>query len=342
MKYTVKELAEIVKGQVIGNGDVSIEDTRSLPQANKTSITFAVGEYMQVLKDAKAGAVIVEEIVDDAPMPLILVENAKMAFATILGLYHPTPHIPVGIHETAVIGENVTIGKNVTIRPYCVICDNAVIGDDVVLHPYVYVGHNVKIGEGSVIYMHSVIHENCTLGKRVVLRSGAIIGGEGFGFATENGKHTHIPQVGNVILEDDVEIGSCSCVDNATMGSTMVRRGTKVDNLVHLAHNVEIGEDCFIVAQVGIAGSTKCGNHCIFAGQVGCAGHLTIGDNVTFAARTGIMGHVPSNGQYAGFPMKPHREWLKQEAYLAKVPDMVKAVKALQKEIKELKEWKEK
>lgn len=175
------------------------------------------------------------------------------------------------------------------------------------------------------------------MGKRVVLRAKAVIGGEGFGFATENGIHTHIPQVGNVILEDDVEIGSCTTIDNATMGSTLVRRGTKIDNLVHLGHNVEIGEDCFLIAQVGIAGSTKCGNHVIFAGQTGCTGHITIGDNVQFAGKTGITGNVPSNSVMAGYPMRPHKEWLKLAAYENRLPEMVKTVKQLQKEIDALK-----
>ncbi len=145
------------------------------------------------------------------------------------------------------------------------------------------------------------------------------------------------PQVGNVILEDDVEIGSCTTIDNATMGSTLVRRGTKIDNLVHLGHNVEIGEDCFLIAQVGIAGSTKCGNHVIFAGQTGCTGHITIGDNVQFAGKTGITGNVPSNSIMAGYPMRPHKEWLKLAAYENRLPDMVKTVKQLQKEIDALK-----
>lgn len=181
--------------------------------------------------------------------------------------FHPPVTWEAGIHETAIIGKNVSLGENVAIGPYVVINDNAVIGDNVIIRPYVYIGHNVRIGEGSDIYAGAVVHENCVLGKRVVLRAKAVVGGEGFGFATEAGKHIHIPQVGNVVLEDDVEVGSCSCIDNATMGSTLVRRGTKIDNLVHLGHNVEIGEDCFIIAQVGIAGSTKTGNHCILQGK---------------------------------------------------------------------------
>lgn len=338
MTYTVEELANSVQGKVIGDGTVEIAETRSLDQAAAQAISFAVGEYCEFVGQSKAGAVIVEAPLADVSIPQIVVPNAKVAFAQILQKFHPPVVFPTGIHETAIIGNNVTFGKNVTVGPYCVIYDNAVIGDNVVLHSYVYIGHNAKIGEDTVIYSGAIVHENCILGKRVVLRAKAVIGGEGFGFATENGVHTHIPQVGNVILEDDVEIGSCSCVDNATMGSTLVRRGTKIDNLVHLGHNVEIGEDCFLIAQVGIAGSTKCGNHVIFAGQTGCTGHITIGDNVTFAGKTGIIGNVPSNGTYAGFPQRPHKEWLKLSAYENRLPEMAKTIKQLEKELAALKE----
>lgn len=340
MKFTVNELAKKVNGTVIGDGSIVIEETRSLEQGVPTSIVFAINEYTEYLHLSKAGAVIVEKAVDNAPMPQIIVENAKVAFAQVLEMYHPPVIIPEGIHETAIIGENVKIGKHVKVGPYCIINDNVVIDDNVTLYPYVYVGHNTKLGEGTTIYAGAVIHENCILGKRVVLRAKAVIGGEGFGFATDNGVHNHIPQVGNVILEDDVEVGSCSCIDNATMGSTLVRRGTKIDNLVHLGHNVEIGEDCFIIAQVGIAGSTKCGNHVTFAGQTGCTGHITIGDNVTFAGKTGIVGNVPSDGVYAGYPMRPHKEWLKISAYEARLPEMAKTIKRLEKEIAELKSQK--
>lgn len=337
MKHTVKALADMVQGRLVGNGDVVIEETRSLDQAAPSAITFAVGEYVEFVAQSRAGAVIVEEEIPNLSLPQIVVANAKVAFAQVLELFHPPVVIERKIHETAIIGKNVTLGNNVAIGAYSIINDNAVIGDNVTIRPYVYVGHNTRIGDDSDIYTGVVIHENCVLGKRVVLRAKAVIGGEGFGFATENGVHTHIPQVGNVVLEDDVEVGSCSCIDNATMGSTLVRKGTKIDNLVHLGHNVEIGENCFIIAQVGIAGSTKAGNNCIFAGQTGCTGHITIGDNCTFAGKTGIVGNVPSGSTMAGYPMRPHRDWLKISAYEHKLPDMAKTVKVLQKEVEALK-----
>lgn len=342
MKFSVEELAKRIDGTVHGDGTVEIEETRSLEQSDTHAISFAIGEYCEYVAQSKAGAIIVEAPIEGVTIPQIVVENAKSAFANVLELFHPPVVFESGIHPTAIVGNNVTFGKNVTVGPYCVIYDNAIIGDDVTLHAYVYIGHNVRIGEGSTIYAGTIVHENSILGKRVVLRAKAVIGGEGFGFATENGKHTHIPQVGNVVLEDDVEVGSCSTIDNATMGSTLVRRGTKIDNLVHLGHNVEIGEDCFLIAQVGIAGSTKCGNHVIFAGQTGCTGHITIGDNVTFAGKTGITGNVPSNGTYAGYPMRPHKDWLKISAYETKLPQMAKTIKALEKEIAQLKELLEK
>ncbi len=340
MEYTVNELARRVNGKVVGDGSVIIEETRGLDQAGAKSISFAVGEHCEYIPQAKAGAVIVEEAVDNVSIPQIVVENAKVAFSQILEIYHPPVVWPVGIHPTAIIGENVTFGENVSVGPYCVIYDNAVIGNNVVLQPYVYVGHNARIGDESVLYSGAAVHENCVIGKRVILRAKAVIGGEGFGFATNNGVHTHIPQVGNVVIEDDVEVGSCACIDNATMGSTLVRRGTKIDNLVHLGHNVEIGEDCFVIAQVGIAGSTKCGNHVIFAGQSGVAGHITITDNVVFAGKTGVVGNVTKPGMYAGYPMRPHKDWLKISAYENRLPEMAKTIKALEKEIAKLKEGK--
>ena len=220
--------------------------------------------------------------------------------------------------------------------PYAVIGKNVEIGKGSTIYPYVFLGDNVKIGEGSVLYPGAVIHENCVLGKNAVIRAHAVIGGEGFGFATEKGKHTRIPQIGNVTLGDDVEIGACTCLDNATLGSTKVGRGTKIDNLVHLGHNVEIGDDCFLIAQTGIAGSTKAGNHVIFAGQTGCTGHITIGDNAVFAGKSGITGNVKGNQVYAGFPIRPHMEWSRTQVYLKHLPEMAKTVKALQKKIAEL------
>lgn len=336
MKKTVQELAAFLGGMVIGNGDAVIEDVKGLAEAGRQDITFAVDPYTEYLLQVHAGAVIVEKEVPAGDNTLVVVENPRLAFSQLLVLFHPRQSVASGIHPTAIIDDSAVIGKDTAVMAYAVIGKNVKIGDHCTIYPSVFIGDNVTIGSGTTIYPGAVIHENCVLGQRDVIRAHAVIGGEGFGFATENGKHTRIPQIGNVEIGDDVEIGACTCIDNATLGSTKVARGTKVDNLVHLGHNVEIGEDCFIIAQTGIAGSTKAGNHVIFAGQTGCTGHITIGDNAVFAGKTGITGNIKGGQVYAGFPARPHMEWSRTQVYLKHLPEMAKTIKALEKKIAEL------
>lgn len=336
MKKTVQELAAFLGGMVIGNGDAVIEDVKGLAEAGRQDITFAVDPYTEYLPQVHAGAVIVEKEVPAGDNTLVVVENPRLAFSQLLVLFHPRQSVASGIHPTAIIDDSAVIGKDTAVMAYAVIGKNVKIGDHCTIFTSVFIGDNVTIGSGTTIYPGAVIHENCVLGQRDVIRAHAVIGGEGFGFATENGKHTRIPQIGNVEIGDDVEIGACTCIDNATLGSTKVARGTKVDNLVHLGHNVEIGEDCFIIAQTGIAGSTKAGNHVIFAGQTGCTGHITIGDNAVFAGKTGITGNIKGGQVYAGFPARPHMEWSRTQVYLKHLPEMAKTIKALEKKIAEL------
>lgn len=336
MKKTVQELAEFLGGTVIGNGDAVIEDVKGLAEAGRQDITFAVDPYTEYLPQVHAGAVIVEKEVPAGDNTLVVVENPRLAFSQLLVLFHPRQSVASGIHPTAIIDDSAVIGENTAVMAYAVIGKHVKIGDNCTIYPSVFIGDNVTIGNDTTIYPGAVIHENCVLGQRDVIRAHAVIGGEGFGFATENGKHTRIPQIGNVEIGDDVEIGACTCIDNATLGSTKVARGTKVDNLVHLGHNVEIGEDCFIIAQTGIAGSTKAGNHVIFAGQTGCTGHITIGDNAVFAGKTGITGNIKGGQIYAGFPARPHMEWSRTQVYLKRLPEMAKTIKNLEKKIAQL------
>lgn len=336
MKKTVQELAEFLGGTVIGNGDAVIEDVKGLAEAGRQDITFAVDPYTEYLPQVHAGAVIVEKEVPAGDNTLVVVENPRLAFSQLLVLFHPRQSVASGIHQTAIIDDSAVIGENTAVMAYAVIGKHVKIGDNCTIYPSVFIGDNVTIGNDTTIYPGAVIHENCVLGQRDVIRAHAVIGGEGFGFATENGKHTRIPQIGNVEIGDDVEIGACTCIDNATLGSTKVARGTKVDNLVHLGHNVEIGEDCFIIAQTGIAGSTKAGNHVIFAGQTGCTGHITIGDNAVFAGKTGITGNIKGGQIYAGFPARPHMEWSRTQVYLKRLPEMAKTIKTLEKKIAQL------
>ena len=340
MKKTVKELAQFLGGTVIGDENREISDVKGLAEAGSDDISFAVEPYTEYLPQVHAGAVITEKEYPAGNNTLVLVENPRLAFSKLLELFHPRQSVEQGIHSTAVVDESAKIGENTAVMAYAVIGKNVNIGAGSVIYPYVFIGDNVTIGANAAIYPGAVIMENTVMGDNAVIRAHAVIGGEGFGFATKDGKHTRIPQIGNVTIGDDVEIGACTTIDNGTLGSTKVGRGTKIDNLVHLGHNVEIGEDCFVIAQTGIAGSTKVGNHVTFAGQTGCTGHITIGDNVTFAGKSGIVGNVASNTINAGFPARPHIEWSRTQVYIKKLPDLAKTVKALEKRIAELEEKK--
>ena len=340
MKKTVKELAQFLGGTVIGDENREISDVKGLAEAGSDDISFAVEPYTEYLPQVHAGAVITEKEYPAGNNTLVLVENPRLAFSKLLELFHPRQSVEQGIHSTAVVDESAKIGENTAVMAYSVIGKNVRIGAGSVVYPYVFIGDNVTIGANAAIYPGAVIMENTVMGDNAVIRAHAVIGGEGFGFATKDGKHTRIPQIGNVTIGDDVEIGACTTIDNGTLGSTKVGRGTKIDNLVHLGHNVEIGEDCFVIAQTGIAGSTKVGNHVTFAGQTGCTGHITIGDNVTFAGKSGIVGNVASNTINAGFPARPHIEWSRTQVYIKKLPDLAKTVKALEKRIAELEEKK--
>lgn len=334
MKKTVRELADLVGGKIIGSPDTVIVDVKSAEKASSEDITFATGIYAEHLDQIQAGAVLVEEDLSCGQGTLIVVPDARRAFGQIVSLFHPPVKISAGVHATAVIGKNVKMGQDVSVMAYAVVEDDAVIGDRTVIYPHTYIGRGVRIGEDSEIYPGAVIHDHCILGSRVVLRSHAVIGGQGFGFSTdEKGHHTHIEQIGNVVLEDDVEIGAGSAVDNGTMDSTLVRRGTKIDNLVHLGHNVEVGEDCFLIAQTGVAGSTKIGNQCILAGQTGVTGHISIADHVVLGGKSGVVGNIKEPGVYVGYPARPRGEWGRMEVLMGRLPELLKKIRKLEKQI---------
>lgn len=336
MKKTLLEIAQLIDGNILGEAELTITGVTSIEQAGQSDLTFAVEPYLGTGEHCAAAAVIVPDTVTEYAKPAIRVPNPRAAFTKLLALFTPPLLIKYEIHPTAVIGEHVRIGEHVAIMPYVVIADNAVIEDNVLLYPHTYIGQNAKVAEGSIIYPNVTIREFCKIGKRVIIHSGAVIGSDGFGFVTAEGKHTKVPQVGNVVLQDDVEIGANVGIDRATTGSTVIKQGTKIDNLVHLAHNVVIGEHGLIVAQTGIAGSTIVGDGVTFAGQCGCVGHIEIGDHCVFAARSAPIGNVAANSFYAGFPARPHQEWLRGEAANRKLPDMAKRIRELEKRLAKL------
>lgn len=336
MKKTLAEIAALVNGMVVGAADKEITGITNIDDAGSGDITFAVHPHLEKAAKCAAAAVIIPDSIDEFPKPAIRVTNPRMAFTTLLALFTPKPVIELGVHPTAIIGKNVKLGTAVAIMAHTVIEDNALIGNNTVIYPHTYIGREVTIGDDTLIHPNVTIRENCQLGNRVIVQSGAVIGSDGFGFVTVGGRHQKVPQVGNVIIEDDVEIGANTCLDRATTGSTVVGQGTKIDNLVHLAHNVVVGQNCFFVAQTGIAGSTKIGNNVTFAGQAGSAGHITIGDNCVFAARTAPINDIPDNSFCAGFPARPHREWLRSEAAVSRLPDLVKKIRELEKRLAQL------
>lgn len=336
MKKTAGELAKLVGGTLYGDSSVVIDDVCSAESAGPSHITFARGVYAEHIEEMKAGVILVDELPKTFTKNLIVVPDARRSFGELIELYRPENKFEPGIHETAVISPNATIGKDVCIMAYAVIEDGAEIGDGTVIYPYCYVGKQARIGKDCELNPGAVVHENSILGDRVVLRAHAVVGGQGFGFSTdENGHHHHIRQLGRAVIGDDAEIGACSTVDNGALNNTVVGQGTKIDNLCHLGHNVEVGTDCFLCAQVGVAGSTKVGNHVIMAGQTGVNGHITIVDNAVFGGKTGIIGTIKEPGTYLGYPARTHAQWGRVEAALSHLPELMKKVRRLEKQLAE-------
>ena len=336
MQKTLAEIAQIVEGEITGQETAVISGVKNIALAGPEDITFAVEPHIGEAAACAAGAVIIPDDVKDFPKTAVRVKDPRLAFAKLLEVFTPPVHLQRGISERAYIGENVKIGKNVTVMPFAMVDDNAVVGDNVVLYPHTYVGQYASIGKDTLLYPNVTVREFCKIGERVIIQSSSVIGGDGFGFVTKNGKHTKVPQIGNVIIEDDVEIGALVGIDRATMGSTIVAQGTKIDNLVHVGHNCEIGANNLIVAQTGIAGSTTSGSNVTFGGQTGVVGHIHIGRNTVLAARSGPIADIPEGVFYAGFPARPHQEWLRMEAAAKRLPEMRKQIKALEKRLQQL------
>ena len=340
IEKSVKELAEFLHGTVENdNPQLIITGVNGLVEATAQDISFAEPPHVEHCHLSKAGVMVLSPA--DPPLdgrPVIRVASPRAAFAALLELFRAPEEVERVISPMAYIAPTAKIGKDVAIQPFAVVEADAEIGDGTIIYPHVYVGKRVKVGKDCTLRSSATVREDCILGDRVILQSGAVIGGDGFGYITQNGRHSRVLQTGNVILEDDVEIGNNTCIDRATVDSTIVGKGTKIDNLVHLGHNDILGENCLVVAQVGISGSVTAGHNVTFAGQTGTVGHITIGDNCVFGARSGITNNVPSGSFMAGFPARPHKEWLRQEASLRKVGDLLKRVKDLEKELQKLQE----
>lgn len=335
---TLEELAVLLDGELLGPAQMVIKGVNSLEEAQSEEISFLDNEKMLAkMQASKAGAFLVSSKMEDFHRPVIRVANPRLAFAKVLAVFDPRKKEPTGVHPTAVLGENVSLGAEVSIGAGVVIGDGVIIGQGTVVYPQTYIGHNSIIGEGCIIHPRVVIEDRVELGKGVIVQAGAVIGSDGFGFVTiGKGQHYKIPHVGKVIIEDQVEIGANVTIDRGTVGNTVVGKGTKIDNLVHLAHNVIVGEGCFLVAQVGISGSTKIGHRVTLAGQVGTVGHITIGDDSIIAARGGVTSNIPPQSFYSGFPARDHKEQLKKDAALQRLPETLKVIKGIKKRLETL------
>lgn len=332
MKKTLAELADYLDGRLIGNENDSVTGVAGIETAGPEEAAFLLDEYASFLAKVQAGLILMENEPENTyGKNILVVENPKLAFAKLIHVFSPPPVYQEGIHQTAIVDPTAHVDDSASIGAYAIIGPRAEIGAKTVIHPHVVVESDCQVGMSCEIHAGVILHAKTQLGDRVIVRGNAVIGGEGFGFATEDGKHTRLPQIGRVVIGDDVEIGACCTIDNATFGETSIGRGTKLDNLVHLGHNVQIGEDCFIISQVGIAGSTKIGNHCVLAGQTGVTGHVTIADHVTCGGKTGVIGNITEPGTYVGYPARPHRQWGRIEGALTHLPELMKRVKRIEK-----------
>lgn len=336
MEFKVAQIAEMLSATVEGNPDVIINSVCKIEEEKPGGLTFLANpKYTHYIYETEASAVLVNnDFVAEKPVKatLIRTENAYLAVAKLMEVYQQMRKKKVGISERAYVSSSAKIGKNVYIAEFVSVGDNAVIGDNVQLYPQVCIGDNVRVGDGTTLHSGVKVYIDCVIGKECVIHAGSVIGADGFGFAKDNnGEFIKVPQIGNVVIEDNVEIGANTCIDRATMGSTFIRKNVKLDNLIQVAHNVEIGEGSAFASQVGISGSTKVGKHCILAGQVGVAGHITIGDGVIVGAQSGVTNSIEEKKVVLGSPAIPVMEEKKLIIYRKKLPQLFKQVNDLEK-----------
>lgn len=344
MEFTANQIAQFINGKVEGDENARVSTFAKIEDSVPGAISFLANpKYTHYIYETKSTVVLVDDSIElERPVTptLIWVQNARDCVAKLLQLYESTKPKKTGVDSLAFISPKAKIGENAYIGAFAYIGEGVEIGDDCQVYPHATIMENVKLGNGCIVYPHASIYHDCELGNRVTVHSGAVIGADGFGFAPNGEQYDKIPQTGNVVIEDDVEIGANTCVDRSTMGSTYIRRGVKLDNLVQVAHNTDIGENTVMSAQVGIAGSTKVGQWCMFGGQVGIAGHINIGNRVMLGAQSGVPGSLKDNQTLIGTPPMPQTPFFKSQAIFRKLPDIYKQITALQKEVDELKQKK--
>ena len=333
-KISLEELAKHIGGELVGDGNLTVGNICDVEEAQKGDLVFIFRKKSQgLLEKTKGSASVVPEGTGPSPIPVIKCKNPNLAFKKAAELIlQKFPH-PKGIHKTASIGKGVKLGKDVHLGAYACLEDGAEIGDETTIYAHCYIGCSAKIGNNCIVYPNVTIRENVKIGDRVIIHPGCVIGTDGFGYAQTKEGHEKIPQIGDVIIEDDVELGACVTVDRAKIAHTKIGKGTKIDNLVQIAHNVRIGKNCIIIAQTGISGSVKIGNNVIIGGQVGIVDHAEIGDNVIIAAQSGISKSVPPNRIVLGTPARPIRKARKIWVLWDKLPEIYERLKAVEKKL---------
>jgi UDP-3-O-[3-hydroxymyristoyl] glucosamine N-acyltransferase len=333
-RLSVKEIAEIINGEIVGNPDAVIEGANTLENATEGEISFLANpKYSKWLDKTNASCVLVSlDISSDIDISMIKVENPDAAFSTILEkLYGDKDHPVSGISKDARIDKSAVLGNNVRVGDFAKIESGASIGENTVLYPNVYVGKDAVIGENCIIYPGVIVADGVNIGNNVIVHGCSVIGSDGFGYTTKNGKHYKVPQVGSVIIKDDVEIGSNVCIDRGCPGNTIIEEGTKIDNLVQIAHNVKIGKNCFIISQVGIAGSTVVEDYAVLAGQAGVVGHITIGTGAKVGAQAGVTHDIKPGQLVSGYPAMNHSQARRINALVRKLPKLFKEMERLKK-----------
>ena len=335
--YSLEYLAEFTGGEVHGDKKFEVSGISPLETASSEEICLAKSEeYMKKIPLSPAKAFIVPKVPGFEGVNYIVHQNPYAAFAKIVSVFHPLETKTEGIHETVVTGQNFSSGTNVYIGAGCVIGDNVVLGDDVYIYPNTSIGNNVVIGSGTRIYSNTAIYSDIKVGNRVIIHSGCVIGSDGFGFAPDAGSWVKINHCGRVVIKDDAEIGASNTIDRGTFGDTVIGSCVKTDNQVHIAHNVQIGDNTILVAQSGVAGSTKIGKNCIIAGKAGISGHLEIGDFVIIGPMTGVTGNIKSGSIMSGIPEMPHKLWLKVSKILTRLPELRKKVTYIEKRLENI------
>jgi UDP-3-O-[3-hydroxymyristoyl] glucosamine N-acyltransferase len=333
MTFTTADIAKHLEGEVVGDATATLTGFAHATSAKPGDLTFAENEdYFALAEQSAATAIIADKRFASAKKILIRVPDARIAFAKAMALFFPERTFTAGIHPTAVIAASAKVDASAHIGPHCVVGERVRIGARAVLQAGNCVGDDCQLGDDVNLFPNATIYPGAEIGQRVRIHAGTVIGSDGFGYVQDGGVHRKVPQIGNVIIGDDVEIGANVTIDRGALGPTVIGKGTKIDNLVQIAHNVEIGEGSLVIAQVGISGSTKLGCYVVLAGQVGIAGHLKIGDRVTVAAQSGVMHNIPAGEKWFGYPAQPDKDFKRQMIAIQRLPELLKRVAELERQ----------